>query len=155
VASLVVAGVVGTAVLLALLDRVRLSGVLARFLYVIVRSGRTIASIRGLVAMAMSALIQLMIVLSVLLIAWSVGLSLAVVDGIAVVPPAILIAVIPITVNGWGLREGAMITAMGLAGVSPADALVVSVLFGVALLMAALPGAIAWLALKHAERSEL
>jgi uncharacterized membrane protein YbhN (UPF0104 family)/SAM-dependent methyltransferase len=145
VALLVVGGVVGTAILFGLLGRLRLRGPLARMLEVVAGSARTMASARGLGAMAMSAVIQLMIVLSVLLIAWSVGLTLAAADGITIVPPAILIAVIPVTVNGWGLREGAMITAMGLVGVSPADALVISVLFGVALLVTALPGAIAWL----------
>jgi uncharacterized membrane protein YbhN (UPF0104 family) len=150
VALLVVGGVVGTAILLGLLGSLRLRGPLARLLEVVAGSARTMASARGLGALAMSAVIQLMIVLSVLLIAWSVGLTLAIADGIAIVPPAILIAVIPVTVNGWGLREGAMITAMGLVGISPADALVISVLFGVALLVTALPGSIAWLSLRHA-----
>lgn len=149
-ALLVAVGMAGAVMLLLLFGRIRLSGLAARIRDTLVGSARAIASTKGMGAVAASVVIQALAVLSVLLIAWSVDLPLGLVDGFATVPAAMLIAFIPVTVNGWGLREGAMITAMGLVGISSADALVVSVLFGAALLLAALPGSIAWLSLKHA-----
>jgi hypothetical protein len=147
-ALLVMAAAAGATMLLLLLMRIRLHGLAGRIRDTLEVSARAIASTKGMWAVASSIIIQAFVVLSVVLIAWSVDLPLGLADAIATVPAAMLVAVIPITINGWGLREGAMITAMGLVGVSPADALVVSVLFGTALLLAALPGSIAWLSLK-------
>lgn len=149
-AASVVAAAAGMVALFLLLGRVRVRGVAGRVCDVLGRSARTIASIKGMWSVASSVVIHAFVVVSVVLIARSVGLPLGLIDGIATVPAAMLVAVIPITINGWGLREGAMITALGLVGISPAEALVVSVLFGAALLLAALPGAAAWLAVKGA-----
>lgn len=53
----------------------------------------------------------------------------------------------PATVSngGWGLREGLMVVALGLAGVPPDAALSVSILFGLAMIVAGLPGGVLWL----------
>jgi hypothetical protein len=52
---------------------------------------------------------------------------------------------VPISVAGWGIREGAMIVAFGFVGVPEADALVVSILFGLTLIAAGAPGGVLWL----------
>lgn len=148
-ALLLAAGVGGSVALLLLARRFRLRGVMGRIQELFVGSAQALASMKGLGAVGLSVVVQVLVVLSVVLIAWSVNLPFGLIDGLATVPVAMLIAFIPITVNGWGLREGAMITAMGLTGVSSADALVVSVLFGVSLLVASLPGAITYFSLRH------
>jgi len=148
VAVLFATGVAGAVGLLLLVRRIHLRGLAGRIQELLVGSAQALASIKGLCAVALSVVIQALVVSSVILIAWSVDLPLSLLDGLATVPAAMLIAFIPITVNGWGLREGAMITAMGLTGISSADALVVSVLFGVLLLIASLPGALAYFSLK-------
>ena len=61
------------------------------------------------------------------------------------VPPVVLITMLPISIAGWGVREGAMILALGQIGVAPVDALSLSVLFGLTGLAAALPGAALWM----------
>ena len=58
---------------------------------------------------------------------------------------SILATIIPISLAGWGLRESTMIGLLGLYGVPNETALVLSVAFGLAVMLAALPGAIAWL----------
>ena len=44
----------------------------------------------------------------------------------------ILIATIPVSIAGWGVRESAMILAFSYAGLAESDGLIVSILFGVA-----------------------
>jgi hypothetical protein len=58
--------------------------------------------------------------------------------------------VVPISFAGWGVREGAAILTFGLVGVSPEDALSISVMLGVVLALHGIPGGILWLFNKHA-----
>lgn len=58
---------------------------------------------------------------------------------------AMLATLVPISLAGWGLREGAMIGLFLLYDVPKASTLVLSVAFGLSTLIAALPGAILWL----------
>lgn len=75
---------------------------------------------------------------------------------VALVPPVFLVALLPISLAGWGVREGAMVVSLGLIGIAPEQAFAVSLLTGVALLIASLPGALFWLfereGLRGAER---
>jgi len=65
-------------------------------------------------------------------------------------PPAALVLVplilfsmlIPLTVSGWGLREGAAAALFPLAGATGAEGLAASLAFGIAVLVAASPGLI-------------
>jgi len=60
----------------------------------------------------------------------------------------LLILTIPISIGGWGVREGAMVTAFALVGVPGEGALVLSLLFGVIGLVVSLPGGIVWLMMR-------
>lgn len=64
------------------------------------------------------------------LLARSIGVELAIVDCLLVVPPAMLLTALPISLAGWGVREGAMAGGFALLGVAPASVVPVSVLFG-------------------------
>ena len=66
-------------------------------------------------------------------------------DHFLVVPLVFLVALLPVSFAGWGLRETGAIGIYGLVGISPQDALAVSLLFGMVLVMAAVPGGILWL----------
>jgi hypothetical protein len=55
------------------------------------------------------------------------------------------VALVPISIGGWGLRELAVISLLGNHGVPPEKALLFSVCFGLALAVGSLPGALAWL----------
>jgi len=67
-------------------------------------------------------------------------------DCLVLVPPVILITTIPISIAGWGLREGAMVTLFALVGVPQGDSFVLSILFGLISIVVALPGGAIWLA---------
>jgi hypothetical protein len=60
-------------------------------------------------------------------------------------PPVMLIASLPISISGWGVREGAMMVAFGLLDVPKEAALALSVQFALLGYLAATPGALAWL----------
>ncbi len=59
---------------------------------------------------------------------------------LALVPPVILLTILPISVAGWGLREGAMVGLFLLIGAEKAPVLSLSILYGVLVLAASLPG---------------
>jgi uncharacterized membrane protein YbhN (UPF0104 family) len=66
-----------------------------------------------------------------------------------VVPLALTVlvgAAIPLNVAGWGPREGVTAAVFGLAGLSSADGLTVSVVFGVLSAVATVPGLVVLLA---------
>jgi len=97
---------------------------------------------RGASVVAASVLMQLSNVFAVFILARASGINIDLPATAAVALPSLLIAMMPVTVAGWGVREGAMIVGYGLFGVAPATALAVSVAFGLAMLVASLPGAL-------------
>jgi uncharacterized protein (TIRG00374 family) len=54
-------------------------------------------------------------------------------------PSILLLSAIPISIGGWGLREGLMLTGLGLIGVDPGKALLLSISFGTLNLLAYIP----------------
>lgn len=81
----------------------------------------------------------------VFFIARVMGLDLSFYDCLAVVPLALLAAMIPITVAGWGLREASFVAAFGVLDVAAADAFSLSVLLGLTIIATSLPGGLIWL----------
>lgn len=74
--------------------------------------------------------------------ALAVGLSLPFGAVVALVPLILLTMLIPITISGWGLREGAAAALLPLAGAAVSESLATSALFGLLGLVAVLPGAV-------------
>ncbi len=82
--------------------------------------------------------------MTVLILARGMGIEIGALDGLILVPPVMLVSVLPVSVAGWGVREGAMIAALGFAGVSSTDALALSLVFGLVVLVLGLPGGALW-----------
>ena len=82
-------------------------------------------------------------------IVWSVGraqgLALPLSDAAILFTVMIGIALVPISIGGWGLRELAVVSLLATHGVAVERALLFSVCFGLALAIGSLPGALAWL----------
>jgi len=74
----------------------------------------------------------------------SIGAELSLLYAFFLVLPVILIAVVPISISGWGIRENAMIAAFGYVGLSPNDGLLVSLLQGASYLVAGVIGGLIW-----------
>ncbi|NZD65565.1 flippase-like domain-containing protein [Rhizobium sp. WYCCWR 11290] len=67
----------------------------------------------------------------------------------AAFPPVLLIAMVPISVGGWGLREGGMIISLAVFGIGTTDAATLSVVFGLLQLVVGLAGGVFVLSRPH------
>jgi len=67
--------------------------------------------------------------------------------------PVTLIATIPVSIAGWGVRESAMVLAFSFAGLAEADGLIVSILYGATTLGVGAIGGIVWIASGYRWRS--
>ena len=93
-----------------------------------------------------SIVVILMGVASAWAAAQSIGASVSFLQLTSIIPPIILLATIPITIAGWGLRESLMITGFTLAGLPAGDALVISLLLGASNFLVGLIGGGLWIA---------
>ncbi len=73
-------------------------------------------------------------------------IEISLLDAVILFMPAVLLATLPISVAGWGVRENAMVALYGFVGVPPEQALAISILYGVVSILVALPGGLLWLA---------
>jgi uncharacterized protein (TIRG00374 family) len=78
----------------------------------------------------------------------SLDLNISLLECVVLMQPVALVANLPISVGGWGVRETAMIMLFGLVGVPASASLALSIQLGLLLLMVALPGGLIWLAMK-------
>ena len=83
--------------------------------------------------------------LGVYVLALGLELEVTWVDCIALFPPVLLVTTLPISIAGWGVREGAMVAAFSLVGVPVEGALVLSILFGLLIVLISLPGGVVWM----------
>lgn len=85
--------------------------------------------------------------------AFAVGVHLPVLAIATLVPLILFSMVVPLTIGGWGVREGAAVLLFPIAGASGAQGLATSVAFGLVIVGAVLPGlALSWLAARRAEQ---
>jgi hypothetical protein len=94
-------------------------------LRITLRSGKS-----GLLAMALGIGSSLLAVLLIYLIGSAIGADLRALDCLVLVPPALLVSALPISLGGWGVREGAMVAAFSLVHADPAAVAATSVMFG-------------------------
>jgi glycosyltransferase 2 family protein len=87
---------------------------------------------------------QGLLIAAVLVLSLGLGTPLAWSDCLALIPAIVLISSLPISVAGWGVREYAMVTAFGFAGVPPTTSLVTSISLALFTVLASLPGALLW-----------
>lgn len=87
-----------------------------------------------------SVLIHFISMLAVYFIGTGVGLNYGLLTFLVLVPPVMLLTIVPISLAGWGVREGGMIGLFLLIGADKTLVLSMSVLYGLVLLAASLPG---------------
>jgi glycosyltransferase 2 family protein len=124
-------------------------GALARTVWNAVGQLRAMAKRRtAWAALGYSVAVHLATVAATILFARSLGLPISWLDGLAIVPAAIVAAALPISLGGWGVREGAMVAGFALLGLNPDAALLVSLLIGLSIAVLSLPGGVFWLLLR-------
>jgi uncharacterized membrane protein YbhN (UPF0104 family) len=72
-----------------------------------------------------------------------------------VVPPVTFIQLLPVSLAGWGVREAALVVALGSFGIPAEAALAISILMGLCLILTSLPGGLIWIAGWDIARSRL
>jgi hypothetical protein len=100
---------------------------------------------RGPIILALGCLIHVLTIVVVWSVGCAQGLVLPASDAAVLFTVMIGVALVPISIGGWGLRELAVISLLGHHGVAPERALLFSVCFGLVLAVGSLPGALAWL----------
>jgi glycosyltransferase 2 family protein len=75
----------------------------------------------------------------------ALGLSLSVYDSAVLFTVMVGVAIVPISIGGWGLRELAVVSLLGAHGLAPEQALLFSLCFGFIFVAVGLLGAIVWL----------
>jgi glycosyltransferase 2 family protein len=156
---LAVAGVTAFAMLLLLgsrRGRVRIlnllpvrirAGVVMGFIVDISTVGHELLASRRLPwVFVLSALMSAINIVIFALILSGMGVVFALAVGCALLVPAIMeIAMLPISLAGWGLREGAAIVAFGALGLPADQALGASIAFGLILAGVSMLGGVLWL----------
>ena len=91
-----------------------------------------------------SLLIHVALGLIFFYLAWLLDSGVGPLICLTLYPPIMLVSMLPISIAGWGVREGAMVAAFTLVGASHADALAISLLFGAAMVVVGLCGVLIW-----------
>ncbi|MDT4741717.1 lysylphosphatidylglycerol synthase transmembrane domain-containing protein [Bradyrhizobium sp. WYCCWR 12699] len=150
IGGLTLAGIAGTAVLLTL-DRLPKRLIAHPAIASFVRFGTLVRflllqSERRVLLFGSALLIHLVTAAACYALARGVGAQLSMVDAGILIPPVVLLTAVPISISGWGVREGAMVACLGLAGVPSEQALSVSLLLGAISVIIGLVGGAIWLA---------
>tara|TARA_B100000767_G_C19750321_1_gene530514 strand:+ start:1322 stop:2272 length:951 start_codon:yes stop_codon:yes gene_type:complete len=98
----------------------------------------------GLLAITLSIIIHLTFVFAAWLLAYGMGLNIPFIGMLLIVPITNLLIALPISIAGWGIREGLFITGLGYLNVSSDAALALSILYGLLMLFVSLPGFVDW-----------
>ena len=101
-----------------------------------------------------SVLIHFISMLAVYFIGIGVGLNYGLLTFLVLVPPVMLLTIAPISLAGWGVREGGMIGLFLLVGADKTLVLSMSVLYGLVLIAASLPGLYLFLMSRHKSESK-
>ncbi|MCP3388906.1 flippase-like domain-containing protein [Bradyrhizobium sp. CCGB12] len=110
----------------------------------LVRAPLLAAEGRGML-IAAAIVINLIMVTACYVLAIGLDAPLSPLDAFVLVPLVILSSAVPISIGGWGVREGAMVAALGLVGIASDKALAISVLLGLSGLIVGLFGGLVWL----------
>ena len=100
-------------------------GTIARELRLALWSGKV-----SLVAVTVSMGSNLFAVLLIFILGSAIGADLRAIDCLVLVPAALLVSSLPISLGGWGVREGALVAAFSLVQADPAGVAATSVMFG-------------------------
>jgi glycosyltransferase 2 family protein len=96
---------------------------------------------RNVILPTLSAMVGFsMMTLIVFAFASSLDIALSFVQCLVLCPAVFFLAALPISIAGWGVRETAMVLALGYAGLPPEPALILSLALGLTVLAGSTPG---------------
>jgi uncharacterized membrane protein YbhN (UPF0104 family) len=101
------------------------------------------------VQIGLSVIIHLLAMSAFYVLGVGVGLDYPLHVYLVLVPPVVLLTILPVSLAGWGIREGAMIGFFLLVGADRSKVLTFSLLYGLLALTSSLPGLFVYLAQKN------
>ncbi len=105
---------------------------------------------RSIIAqLTLSVITHLLAMTAFYILGVNIGLEYPLYVYLILVPPVILLIILPISLAGWGLREGAMVGFFLLIGADKSKVLSFSVLYGLIALAGSLPGLFVYLVQKN------
>ena len=105
----------------------------------------------AIVLFLLSVLGQIPPIIAMVLIALALPGELTAMNALMIAPLAMFATVIPLSFAGWGVRETIVVAALACQGVDSSQALALSLVFGLQLLIVSLPGAVLWAGLRKAD----
>jgi glycosyltransferase 2 family protein len=99
--------------------------------------------------LALSVFTHLLSIWAFFMLGQGLGLDFPLYVYLVLVPPVILLTILPLSLAGWGIREGALIGLFLLIGAEQSKVLTLSILYGLTALVASLPGLLVYLTQKH------
>ncbi len=99
----------------------------------------------SIMILGVSCLIHVCTIITIWCVGRTLGVLLPPLDWAVLFTVMVGVALVPISIGGWGLRELAVVSLLGANGISPEKALLLSIGFGFVFVVSALPGAIVWL----------
>ena len=88
----------------------------------------------------LAILTNLLTIIGIYSIAVALDVPVGLLNLLGIMPAVTLITLLPVSFAGWGIREGAMLSLLAFLGIPKAGILSVSILYGIALIFAGLPG---------------
>jgi glycosyltransferase 2 family protein len=159
VASIFLALIAGAFVGLALIQVDRISWIKRRLDAATPAAGTFVASVRSSLltrhfgcCLLHAAAIQLLCLMAVSFIAHALGYAPSFWQLMTITSAALFASLLPISFNGWGVREGALVLGLSALQIPRESALLISLCYGAMLLAASLPGA--FMIRLHAPASE-
>lgn len=89
-----------------------------------------------------SITIHLLGILAIYSLSCDFEMNLGYFDFLIIMPFVFLFSSLPISIAGWGTRESAIVYLLGLMNINSSDSLILSVTFGIMIMIAGLPGSL-------------
>jgi len=96
------------------------------------------------IVLGLAFLVHSLTIVAIWLLARAQGMILPVSDAAVLFAVIVGVALVPISIGGWGLRELAVVSVLARHGVAPEQALLFSVSFGLMQVISSLPGGLVW-----------
>lgn len=114
-------------------------GIVALACYEVLAKSRS-----GIVVVALAIVVHTLTILCVWCVGRALGIAFSPFDAAVLFVLMLAVALIPISIGGWGLREVAVVALLASHGVPAEIALSLSITFGLVFVAGSLPGAIIW-----------
>lgn len=98
----------------------------------------------GPLVLGLALLVHGVTAANVFVVAQAFGVAVSFGDCLMLAPPVFLLATLPLSVGGWGVREGGFVLAFALVGVGEADALALSISAGLLAVAQGVVGGAVW-----------